>query len=149
MANFPLTPTSYSTALSCIALHCILLYSALIYCALLCSHLLFSHQLCSTPPYPTLPCPTLRSPTLPYPTQQYAILCSHLLSFTVLIFSPLLPFTALLSAFLYFPLFCSVLRRGGFSGFAETSGYEPIELTLETVADIHHSGGNEQCLLEY
>jgi hypothetical protein len=41
-----------------------------------------------------------------------------------------------------------VLCRGGFSGFAETSGYEPIELTLEAVADIHHSGG-ESYVIKY
>ena len=37
----------------------------------------------------------------------------------------------------------STAFRGGFSGFAETPGYEPIELTLEKVADIHHSGGKK------
>jgi hypothetical protein len=31
--------------------------------------------------------------------------------------------------------------RGGFSGFSELAGYEPIDLTLEAVSDIHHSGG--------
>ena len=31
--------------------------------------------------------------------------------------------------------------RGGFSGFSESDGYEPIQLTVERVADIHHSGG--------
>lgn len=32
--------------------------------------------------------------------------------------------------------------RGGFTGFSGQAGYEPIELTLETVADIHHQGGS-------
>lgn len=30
---------------------------------------------------------------------------------------------------------------GGFSGFSGSDGYEPIELTVDKVADIHHSGG--------
>lgn len=30
---------------------------------------------------------------------------------------------------------------GGFNGFSGKPGYEPIELTLETVADCHHRGG--------
>jgi 6-phosphofructokinase 1 len=34
-------------------------------------------------------------------------------------------------------LICS----GGFTGFSGKPGYEPIELTLEAVADIHHQGG--------
>jgi len=32
--------------------------------------------------------------------------------------------------------------RGGFSGFHNKPGLEPIELTLEVVADIHHQGGS-------
>ena len=35
----------------------------------------------------------------------------------------------------------SLFLRGGFSGFSESDGYEPIQLTVERVADIHHSGG--------
>jgi len=31
--------------------------------------------------------------------------------------------------------------RGGFPGFHETPGYDPIKLTLASVADIHHQGG--------
>jgi len=31
--------------------------------------------------------------------------------------------------------------RGGFNGFLGKEGFEPVELTLESVADIHHSGG--------
>ena len=36
----------------------------------------------------------------------------------------------------------TVIFSGGFSGFSESDGYEPILLTVERVADIHHSGGN-------
>lgn len=33
---------------------------------------------------------------------------------------------------------------GGFSGFSGSDGYEPIELTVDKVADIHHSGGKSR-----
>ena len=46
----------------------------------------------------------------------------------------------------YFLILYFAVCRGGFSGFSETSGYEPIELTLDKVADIHHSGGNKQVM---
>ena len=44
--------------------------------------------------------------------------------------------------------FFFVILSGGFSGFSESDGYEPILLTVERVADIHHSGGNmvKSCL---
>jgi len=32
--------------------------------------------------------------------------------------------------------------RGGFTGFTGQAGYEPVELTLDSVADIHHQGGS-------
>ena len=33
------------------------------------------------------------------------------------------------------------MHRGGYNGFFEKEGYEPLNLTLETVTDCHHSGG--------
>jgi hypothetical protein len=88
--------------------------------------LLFSSSYCTV-----LPCPDLHYTALPCAT-----LCSHVLYFSLIY-----------CALLFSHLLCTVLCRGGFSGFAETSGYEPIELTLAAVADIHHSGGKRLCLL--
>ncbi len=35
-----------------------------------------------------------------------------------------------------------VFCRGGFSGFSGNPGYDPITLSIDTVADIHHQGGS-------